>query len=130
MRPLVSATDLAAMLDAADRPAVLDVRWELATGARRDEYAARHIPGARFLDLDRSLASAPGPGGRYPLPNAAAFQASMRAVGVGDRGSVVVYDAATSMAAARGWWLLRYFGHPRVAVLDGGLAGWAKADLP
>jgi thiosulfate/3-mercaptopyruvate sulfurtransferase len=51
----------------------------------------------------------------------------MRAAGVGEGRFVVVYDAATSTAAARAWWLLRYFGHPAVAVLDGGLAGWVAA---
>src|SRR5689334_17316913 len=53
----------------------------------------------------------------------------MRRAGVrGDR-AVVVYDAANSMAAARAWWLLRYFGHPAVSVLDGGLAAWTRAGL-
>src|SRR5436305_14843704 len=54
----------------------------------------------------------------------------MRAAGVCDRGSVIVYDAAASMAAARAWWLLRYFSHPQVSVLDGGLAAWKLAELP
>ena len=51
----------------------------------------------------------------------------MRAAGVTNDRPVVVYDAATAMAAARAWWLLRYFGHERVAVLDGGLAAWVAA---
>jgi thiosulfate/3-mercaptopyruvate sulfurtransferase len=54
----------------------------------------------------------------------------MRAAGVSGGRPVVVYDAATSMAAARAWWLLRYFGHEQVAVLDGGLAAWTEAGLP
>ncbi len=52
----------------------------------------------------------------------------MRRAGVRAGGDVVVYDAATSTAAARAWWLLRYFGHPRVSVLDGGLAAWSSAS--
>ncbi len=60
------------------------------------------------------------------MPDATAFTAAMRAAGV-SRTGVVVYDAASSMAAARAWWLLRYFGHPDVRVLDGGLAGWTAA---
>jgi thiosulfate/3-mercaptopyruvate sulfurtransferase len=83
-----------------------------------------------FVDLDADLAAAAGPGGRHPLPEAADFQASMRAAGVSDDRAVVVYDASSAMAAARAWWLLRYFGHPEVRVLDGGLAAWTEAGLP
>ena len=54
----------------------------------------------------------------------------MRHTGVRNARPVVVYDAATSMAAARAWWLLRYFGHPEVSVLDGGLAAWLAAGHP
>ncbi len=51
----------------------------------------------------------------------------MRHAGVdGDR-LVVVYDDADSAAAARAWWLLRYFGHPSVRVLDGGFRAWTAA---
>jgi thiosulfate/3-mercaptopyruvate sulfurtransferase len=54
----------------------------------------------------------------------------MRAAGVANARPVVVYDAGNSVAAARGWWLLRYFGHRDAAVLDGGLAAWTGAALP
>ena len=124
MGALISTGALADLLASDQGPAVLDVRWALGGPPGREEYARGHIPGAVFVDLDSDLAGAPGAQGRHPLPGAAAFEAAMRAAGVrGDR-RVVVYDAATSMAAARAWWLLRYFGHPDVAVLDGGLAAW------
>src|SRR5690242_3046636 len=128
--PLVSAAELERRRQGLDAvPAFLDVRWELGAGPLRHEYATGHIPGAVFVDLDASLAAPPGDGGRHPLPAAADFEADMRAAGVrGDR-IVVVYDAGTSMAAARAWWLLRYFGHPAVSVLDGGLAAWKRAGL-
>jgi thiosulfate/3-mercaptopyruvate sulfurtransferase len=131
-RPLIAVADLdeALRAPADQRPALLDVRWEPARGPRRDEYAAGHIPGAAFVDLDAALASPPGPGGRHPLPTEAQFEAAMRAAGVSNPRPVVVYDAATAMAAARAWWLLRYFGHQRVSVLDGGLAAWVEAGLP
>jgi thiosulfate/3-mercaptopyruvate sulfurtransferase len=118
---LVSASDLAGSAT------LLDVRWDLATGPDPDAYAAGHIPGAVFVDLDRDLAAPPGPGGRHPLPDAAAFTDSMRRAGVSADRPVVLYDASTGMAAARGWWLLRYYGHPDVRVLDGGLAAWVQA---
>lgn len=110
-------------------PALLDVRWELATGAQRDAYEQGHIPGAAFVNLDTDLSGPPGVGGRHPLPTAGAFQTAMRAAGVDSARPVVVYDGATSIAAARAWWLLRYFGHDDVRVLDGGLEAWARAGF-
>jgi thiosulfate/3-mercaptopyruvate sulfurtransferase len=132
LRSLISAGELAARLDAAggERPALLDVRWEAAGGPLRDDYEAGHIPGAAFVDLDADLAAPAGAGGRHPLPDADAFTAAMRRAGVDSDRPVVVYDAASAMAAARAWWLLRYYGHDRVAVLDGGLAAWTESGLP
>jgi len=132
-RPLISPYELRELLEpsalgaAPPRPSVLDVRWELAGGPRRADYAQGHIPGAAFVDLDLQLAAPPGERGRHPVPGEARFTADMRAAGVSNARPVVVYDAATSMAAARAWWLLRYFGHSDVAVLDGGLAAWVDS---
>jgi thiosulfate/3-mercaptopyruvate sulfurtransferase len=111
-------------------PAVLDVRWQLGGRPGREEYLEGHIPNAAFVDLETELAGRAGAGGRHPLPGAESFAASMRAAGVSSQRPVVVYDAATSMSAARAWWLLRYFGHTQVAVLDGGLAAWVAAGYP
>jgi thiosulfate/3-mercaptopyruvate sulfurtransferase len=110
--------------------AVLDVRWELARGALRADYVAGHVPGAAFVDLSADLAAPSGDGGRHPLPGAAAFERAMRAAGVSNDRPVVVYDQATSTAAARAWWLLRYYGHRDVAVLNGGLHAWSEAAYP
>ena len=131
MNALCSAEELAGLLAPdRERPALLDVRWALGGPPGRKEYDRGHIPGAVFVDLDVELAGPPGCGGRHPLPEAGAFETAMRAAGVrGDR-PVVVYDAASSMAAARGWWLLRYFGHPDVRVLDGGMVAWVAAGYP
>ena len=106
---------------------VLDVRWELGGPPGIDLYLRGHIPGAVFVDLDTALAGPPGAGGRHPLPDAEVFARAMRAAGVSADRSVVVYDAGSSMAAARAWWLLRYFGHPDVRILDGGFGGWRAA---
>jgi thiosulfate/3-mercaptopyruvate sulfurtransferase len=130
--PLIDDAALATALadpDPARRPAVLDVRWDLAHGPRPDLYAAAHIPGAAFVDLDRALAAPVGDGrrGRHPLPDAEAFGAAMRAAGVDVGRPVVVYDDAGGTIAARAWWLLRDHGHGDVALLDGGLASWTGA---
>jgi thiosulfate/3-mercaptopyruvate sulfurtransferase len=127
--PLISPADLAELVDGADAT-ILDVRWELASGADRAAYLEGHIPGSVFVDLDGQLADPPSERGRHPLPSAKRFGVEMRALGVSSERPVVVYDAAMSMAAARAWWLLRYFGHPDVSVLDGGLRGWVQRGHP
>lgn len=106
---------------------VLDVRWDLATGARRDLFERGHVPGAAFVDLEAELAAPPGRGGRHPLPSATDFEAAMRAKGVSNDTHVVVYDDGGGAAAARAWWLLRYFGHRDCRVLDGGFRAWTAA---
>jgi thiosulfate/3-mercaptopyruvate sulfurtransferase len=133
VEPLIDVTSLARDLAAGASPVLLDVRWRLAGSPGPPgiaAYRAGHLPGAVFIDLDRDLSGAPGAGGRHPLPGAAAFQLAMRRAGVSDGCNVVVYDEADATAAARGWWMLRYFGHPRVRVLDGGYRAWAAAGQP
>jgi thiosulfate/3-mercaptopyruvate sulfurtransferase len=130
---LISARALVAELTAEPAPVLLDARWRLAGPPGIDSYRQGHLPGAVFADLDRDLAGPPGPpgpGGRHPLPDPAAFQAAMRAAGVSQDRPVVVYDDGDAMAAARAWWTLRYFGHPDVRVLDGGYRAWTEAGLP
>src|SRR5437764_5173624 len=120
MGALISAEELAAL---SPRPTILDVRWELGKPSQRGAYEAGHIPGAAFVDLECELSGPPSRGGRHPLPETGAFQAAMRAAGVSNDRPVIVYDASGA-SAARAWWLLRYFGHDQVAVLDGGLETW------
>ncbi|MGX7826814.1 sulfurtransferase [Actinokineospora sp. 24-640] len=129
-RALVSPADIASLLDGPLAPALLDVRWRLGGPSCRPDHAAGHLPGAVFVDLDSELAAPPGDGGRHPLPEPAALQRTLRAAGVRTDRPVVVYDADNGMAAARAWWLLRWAGHDRVAVLDGGYAAWTTAGLP
>jgi thiosulfate/3-mercaptopyruvate sulfurtransferase len=135
MTPLISVGELARLLAPGPHgtgtpPTLLDVRWRLTGPPGIDGYQAGHLPGAVFVDLDRDLAAPPGPGGRHPMPSAAAFQAAMRRAGVSDGRLVVAYDDADSTAAARAWWLLRYFGHEQVRVLDGGYRAWMAAGQP
>ncbi|MDO8186894.1 sulfurtransferase [Conexibacter sp. JD483] len=115
---------------------VVDCRFTLGDPlAGRAAYAAGHIPGAVFLDLDADLSDPPGApapgtpergpvGGRHPLPALDRFAAAVRRAGIGAGTTVVAYDDAMSGGAARLWWLLRHCGFRDVAVLDGGLAAW------
>ncbi len=127
---LTDVTALAQDLAGPRPPVLLDVRWRLTEPPGIDSYRAGHLPGARFVDQDRELAGPPGPGGRHPMPEAGQFEAAMRRAGVRDGWPVVVYDEADSTAAARAWWLLRYFGHDQARVLDGGYRAWAAAGQP
>lgn len=130
--PLVSVTDLAAQLGAADL-LVVDCRFELADPARgAREHAAAHIPGAVHADLDRDLSDLSRPAlGRHPLPHAAAFSAVLGRWGWTPSTRVVAYDdAGGAIAAARLWWMLRLVGARHVAVLDGGWGAWKRAGLP
>ncbi|MFK0020149.1 sulfurtransferase [Streptomyces sp. NPDC090798] len=133
MNAIISASELASDLAGPNPPVVLDIRWQLSTATAagaapfdgRAAYAAGHIPGAVFVDLDAELAGEPGAGGRHPLPDLEVFSEAMRAAGVSADRDVVVYDGGVGWAAARAWWLLGWTGHPSVRVLDGGLAAWS-----
>jgi thiosulfate/3-mercaptopyruvate sulfurtransferase len=110
---------------------VLDASWHLPAAGRdaAAEYAAVHLPGALFFDLDATsdrASSLP-----HMLPDSAAFARSMTELGLEDGDDIVVYDASgTNISAARTWWTFRVLGHPRVAVLDGGLGKWRREGRP
>jgi thiosulfate/3-mercaptopyruvate sulfurtransferase len=126
--PLVSARELADLIAGEDPPVtVLDVRYRMGGPGGPGEYAAGHVPGAAYVDMDADLADPPGIRGRHPLPETTRFAAAMRRAGVRADRPVVVYDDWASRAAARCWWLLRFHGHPDVRVLDGGWAAWRRA---
>ncbi|MGH3776877.1 MAG: sulfurtransferase [Pseudonocardiaceae bacterium] len=130
MHPLITPRQLAAVLAGPEPPTVADVRWSLTGPPGRADYQIGHLPGAVFLDVETDLAGPPGADGRHPLPDPEALQATLRAAGIRTTAPVVVYDAADGSVAARLWWLLRWAGHPAVAVLDGGIAAWRAAGLP
>lgn len=125
---LVDAATLRAHLD---DPSwlVVDVRHQLADPAQGERsYAEGHIPGAFFLHCDRDLSGSPsGSNGRHPLPDPLRLAARLGEIGVGPQTQVVAYDDAQGMIAGRLWWLLRWLGHDRVALLDGGLQAWQDA---
>ncbi|WP_067903005.1 sulfurtransferase [Actinomadura chibensis] len=130
MHPLIEAPALDRLLRRQTPVVLLDVRWHLGGPPGIESYRKGHLPGAVFVDLDQDVAGPPGPGGRHPLPDPAAFESVMRRAGVSGDSLVVVYDDADSTSAARVWWSLRYFGHERVRVLDGGYRAWTEAGLP
>ena len=122
---LVTAAQLATMLDDPD-VRLIDCRFELTDpGAGRRSYDKGHIPGAVYADLDIDLAGPVGAGtGRHPLPDPAKLAETFARFGIGRDTRVVVYDAGSGGVAARAWWLLRWLGHDNAAVLDGGLSAW------
>lgn len=128
---LVSVDELAAHLNDPNW-IVFDCRHDLAnTEYGAQAWAKAHIPGALFLHCDRDL-SGPmtGKNGRHPLPDIETFVKCMGACGITPDTQVVAYDNEASAFAARVWWLLRWLGHEKVALLDGGLPGWKRAKQP
>ncbi|HEX9031879.1 MAG TPA: sulfurtransferase [Streptosporangiaceae bacterium] len=128
--PLIGQEALTGLLASAEPPALLDVRWYLGGPPGIDSYLAGHLPGACFVDLDKDLSGPPGRGGRHPLPEAHVFEQAMRNAGLRAGQFAVAYDDGDATIAARLWWMLRYYGHRGVAVLDGGYRAWAGAGLP
>ncbi|MEK3743195.1 sulfurtransferase [Brevibacillus sp. FSL K6-0770] len=112
-----------------ERIVIADCRFALSASEQgAEEYATDHIPGALYFHLNRDLS---GPkqehGGRHPLPDPAALAALFSQAGIDEHTTVIAYDDQEMAMAGRLWWLLRYLGHDRVAVLDGGYAAWKKA---
>lgn len=90
-----------------------------------EQYRTGHIPGAYFLDLEKDLSgNTDNHGGRHPLPDIESLKQKLRAAGVNQHSTIVVYDDSRMAYAARAWWLFRYYGHQEVLILDGGFTGW------
>jgi thiosulfate/3-mercaptopyruvate sulfurtransferase len=107
-----------------DAIVLADVRFYLDGRSPRAAYDAGHLPGAVYVDLERWLAAPGSPAeGRHPLPTPETFAAGMSACGIGDETTVVAYDDAGGVIAARLVWMLRVLGHD-AALLDGGLGAW------
>lgn len=128
---LIDTATLARHLERSDW-VVFDCRFELGNpGWGEREYAAAHVPNAHYLHLDRDLSSPIGDGtGRHPLPAPEEFARTLASRGVGAECQLVAYDQGNGVYASRLWWLARWIGLRKVAVLDGGLAAWRSAGLP
>ena len=129
MKVLVSTEWLAAQLGSSDL-IVFDASWYMPAEGRnaRAEYRLAHIPGTQFFDIDAiadTESALP-----HMAPTAARFERMVGALGVSSNSRVVFYDQKGVFSSARGWWLMRLFGHERCAVLDGGLPKWRREGRP
>ncbi|HEY2863602.1 MAG TPA: sulfurtransferase [Casimicrobiaceae bacterium] len=111
---------------------VVDCRHNLSdVDAGERAYRAMHLPGARFMHLDRDLSGArTGFNGRHPLPDVAVLSAMLGRAGIDESKQVIAYDQNSGIWASRVWWLLQWLGHEAVAVLDGGMDKWVAEGRP
>jgi thiosulfate/3-mercaptopyruvate sulfurtransferase len=134
-QPIVSVQVLSQRLsqtDSAKSIKILDLRHQLLDKAwGRAQFAAGHIPGAQFVDLDQDLSdlSRAHELGRHPLPSAERFAAFLSALGISQDDRVICYDQDSGAFAARAWWMLRALGMREVHVLDGGFAAWQREGM-
>lgn len=126
---LVSTSWLAKRLDSS-QIRVLDASWYLPNMYRNPiaEYEKKHIPDARFFDIDDI--SDHRSGLPHMVPPVEKFMSKVRKLGVGDGHQVIIYDGLGMFSAARVWWLFKMMGHEDVAVLDGGLPKWISDGFP
>ena len=126
LKPIISADWLREHIDDPNI-IILDCRFRLSDPAwGKAQYELNHIPGAYYLDLEHDLSSPiQSHGGRHPLPNTLQLAEKFASIGItSGKTMVIAYDDSGSSFAARLWWLMRYLGHEKVAVLDGGLNDW------
>ena len=129
---LISIDELRSALAAGGEVVLVDASFDLADRAAGEAaWRAGNVPGALYLHLERDLSGAKTGRdgkfrGRHPLPERAAFAATLGQAGIAPSSQVIAFDAQGGMYAARLWWMLRWMGHERVAVLDGGVAAWTE----
>ena len=130
-QPLIDVDSLAARIGTPE-VVVVDCRFDLARPDQgHADYLEAHVPGAVYAHLDDDLSGPRGrSGGRHPLPTPAAMAERFADLGISADSKVVAYDQAGGAIASRLWWMLRYMGHPAVAVLDGGFGAWLAGGQP
>jgi thiosulfate/3-mercaptopyruvate sulfurtransferase len=111
---------------------IVDCRFTLGkTTEGEEDYRSERIPGAVYFDLERDLSASKGEhGGRHPLPDVEELALKLGKAGIDPSTRVVAYDDQGGAMASRFWWLLRYMGHEKVYVLDGGYSQWKEAGFP
>lgn len=130
-KTLISSEILARHLNDPDW-VVVDCRFDLQKPEwGQEEYQLAHIPGAVYAHLNHDLASPVTPSsGRHPLPQPEDFITLLSQWGIDSTKQVIAYDLSAGQFAARLWWLLRFYHHPAVAVLDGGFTLWTEGNHP
>ncbi len=131
MKPIISAAELAQHIDQHDWT-IIDCRFNLAQPEWGfQDYQNGHLPHAIYAHLNNDLSSKPSlTSGRHPLPDPHEFVNKLSAWGIDEKKKVVVYDTVGGSYAVRLWWLLRFYGHQEVAVLDGGFQAWLEHSFP
>lgn len=126
MNLLINSLELNQLLNSDKPPLLFDCRFSLMDHQwGRQQHQQGHIPGAQYLDMETQLSGAKGAhGGRHPLPSADDFTQLMQRSGVNKDSLVIAYDDNRLAGAARLWWLLQYFGHKNIRVLNGGIKSW------
>ncbi|GKU77998.1 sulfurtransferase [Paenibacillus sp. L3-i20] len=131
MNNIVSLKWLSDNIDESDL-VIVDCRFLMGKpDAGRELYEASHIPGAVYLDLEKDLSAPVGEyGGRHPLPDIFDLTVVLSRAGISNESCVVAYDDQGGAMASRLWWLLKYFGHEKVFVLDEGFTAWVNEGNP
>ncbi|SPM31913.1 3-mercaptopyruvate sulfurtransferase SseA, contains two rhodanese domains, partial [Mycobacterium terramassiliense] len=125
---LITAAELARLIETGDPPAILDVRWRLDEPDGRAAYLDGHLPGAVYVSLEDELSDHTVAGrGRHPLPSGRSVEAAARRWGIRHDDAIVVYDDWNRAGSARAWWVLTAAGLRNVRILDGGLSAWRSA---
>lgn len=128
MNVTISVEELHELMRASAPVRILDVRYRLDKPDGRDDFAAGHIPGAIYVDMDSQLAEHGAPeDGRHPVPSVERLQAAARSWGVELTDAIVLVDDFAMMGSARAWWLLSGAGFTNVRVLDGAMKAWLEA---
>ncbi len=130
---LISVRELQALQASNQAYMIFDCSFDLAKPeAGYSQYLDSHIAEAVYANLDNDLSAKVDPnaasGGRHPLPSREKFAAWLSSIGFTNDMQAVVYDRNNTMTAGRLWWMLKWLGHERVAVLDGGLQTYAAAQ--
>jgi thiosulfate/3-mercaptopyruvate sulfurtransferase len=125
---LITAAELARLIETGTPPTILDVRWRLDEPDGRAAYLQAHLPGAVYVSLEEELSDHTITGrGRHPLPSGRRLEAAARRWGIRQDVPVVVYDDWNRVGSSRAWWVLTAAGLADVRILDGGLAAWRSA---
>ncbi|WP_039889414.1 sulfurtransferase [Mycobacterium xenopi] len=125
---LITAAELAHLIETGSAPTILDVRWRLDEPDGRAAYLQGHVPGAVYVSLEDELSDHSVSGrGRHPLPSGRRLEQAARRWGIRQDAPVVAYDDWNRVGSSRAWWVLKSAGLTNVRILDGGLAAWRSA---